>query len=102
MDLPLQITFRGLAHSAALERAIRVRARKLERFHRHLGSCRVVVELPDRHKRHGKQFVVRLDLKVPGGEIAINNGRHEDVRVALRDAFDAAVRKLEESARGQR
>lgn len=98
MDLPLQITLRGLAHSPALEAAIREKAAKLRQFYDPLTRCRVVVELPARHKRQGREFVVRLELKVPGGEIAINGAHDEDVHVALRDAFDAARRKLQEQA----
>jgi cold shock CspA family protein len=65
-------------------------------------SCRVVIEQPGKHKRQGKEFVVHVDLKVPGGEVAVNRDHHEDVYVALRDAFDAARRKLEDVAREKR
>jgi ribosomal subunit interface protein len=102
MQLPLQLTLRGIAHSEAIEAAVREKADKLGQFHPHLISCRVVIELAGRHRRQGKQFVVRLDLKVPGEEIAINRDHHEDLYVALRDAFDAARRKLEDQAREQR
>jgi ribosome-associated translation inhibitor RaiA len=99
MDIPLQITFKGLAHSDELEADIRGRAAALERFHPHLHSCRVVVEVPDRHKRHGRRFQVRLDLKVPGTELAVTHQDAEDAPAALRDAFAAAVRQLEDHAR---
>ncbi|HET7362955.1 MAG TPA: HPF/RaiA family ribosome-associated protein [Burkholderiales bacterium] len=102
MDLPLQITLRGVAHSDALERLIRERAQKLQRFHPHLVSARVVVELAGRHQHQGKQFSVHLDLKVPGAEIAVDHQHDEDPRVAVRDAFDAARRKLEDELRVQR
>jgi ribosome-associated translation inhibitor RaiA len=102
MQLPLQITFRGLSHSDALEAAIRERAVKLDRFHPRITSCRVVLEQAGRHQHQGKQFVVRLDIGVPGGEIAVNRDHDEDVMVALRDTFDAARRKLEDHAREQR
>jgi ribosome-associated translation inhibitor RaiA len=61
-----------------------------------------VLELAGRHKQHGKQFVVRIDLKVPGGEVAVNREHDEDIQVALRDAFDAARRQLEDYSREQR
>jgi ribosome-associated translation inhibitor RaiA len=102
MQLPLQITFRGLPHSDALETAIRDRAVKLDRCHPRITSCRVVIEQAGRHQPQGKQFVVRLDLGVAGAELAVNRGHHEDVMVAVRDAFDAARRKLEDHAREQR
>jgi ribosomal subunit interface protein len=102
MQLPVQITYRGMPSSAAIEDAVRDRVAKLEQFHSRIMSCRVVIEQPGKHKRQGKEFVVHVDLKVPGGEIAVNRDHHEDVYVALRDAFDAARRKLEDYARERR
>jgi cold shock CspA family protein len=99
MQIPLQITFRGMQTSAAIDAAVRERAEKLEQFHARIMSCRVVIEQPARHKQQGKEFVVHIDLKVPGGEM---RDHHEDLMVALRDAFDAARRKLEDFAREQR
>lgn len=102
MQVPLQITFRGLPHSDALETRIRDKADKLQDFHTRITSCRVVVEEQHRHKRQGKQFTVRIDIRVPGSEIVIDRDHSEDVYVALREAFDAAARKLEDQARVQR
>ena len=102
MQIPLQITLHGIEHSDALYNAIREKAEKLDHYYDHIMSCRVVLELAGRHKRHGKQFTVRLDLKVPGGEIAITREHDEDLQIALRDAFDATRRRLEDFAREQR
>jgi ribosomal subunit interface protein len=102
MQIPLQISFQGIAHSDALDGAIREKAGKLERYYPHIMSCRVVLELNARHKRKGKQYSARIDLKVPGGEIAVTHEHDEDLQIALRDAFDAARRRLEDYARTQR
>jgi ribosomal subunit interface protein len=102
MEIPLQISLHGIEHSNALYSAIREKAEKLDRYYDHIMSCRVVLELGGRHKRHGKQFSVRVDLKLPGGELAVTREHDEDVQVAIRDAFDAARRRLEDYARGQR
>jgi len=99
MQLPLQITIRDVGHSEALETHIRDKAKKLDEFFDHIMSCRVVVEMPHKHHHQGKQFNVRIDIGVPGSEIAVNRDHHEDVYVALRDAFDAAKRQLEDYAR---
>ena len=95
MQIPLQITLRHIAKSEAVEAAIRRKAAKLDRFHRRIVSCRVVVEIPSRHKQQGKEFVVRLDIKVPGNEIVITHDHHEDLYTALHEAFHAAQRRLE-------
>jgi ribosomal subunit interface protein len=102
MQIPLQITIRGIEHSDALETHIRNKADKLDEFFDHIMSCRVVVEVPHKHHHQGKQFNVRLDIGVPGSEIAVNRDHAEDVYVALRDAFDAAKRQLEDYVRKMR
>ncbi len=99
MQIPLQITIRDVEHSEALEAHIREKAKKLDEFFKHIMSCRVVVEVPHKHHQQGKQFNVRIDIGVAGGEIAVNRDHSEDVYVALRDAFDAAKRQLEDYAR---
>ena len=96
MDMPLLITWRGLGRSAAIETAVQEAAKKLEQFDGHIVSCRVTIEQADRHKRHGRQFTVRLDVRVPRSEIAIDHEHDEDVYVALHNAFADARRKLSE------
>ena len=99
MQTPLRITIRNVEHSEALEAHIRDKAKKFDEFFDHIISCHVVVEMPHRHHHQGKQFNVRIDIGVPGSEIVVNRDHHEDVYVALRDAFDIAKRLLEDHAR---
>lgn len=99
MKTPLQITFRDIERSDALEAHIRDKAEKLETFFEPIMSCRVVVEMPHQHKHQGKSFNVRIDIGVPGSEIVVNRDHHEDIYVALRDGFDAAKRQLQDYAR---
>lgn len=99
MQIPMQITIRDMPRSEALEAHIREKVQKLEAQFVRVISCRVVVEMPHRHQQQGKQFNVRIDLGVPGSEIVVNRDHHEDVYVALRDAFDAAKRQLEDYSR---
>ena len=102
--IPVQVTFRGMDSSEAIEANVRQKAEKFERFSGHLMSCRVVVEAPHRHHHTGKLYHVRIDLGVVGGELVVThqgplNHAHEDVYVAIRDAFDAATRQLEDYER---
>lgn len=46
--------------------------------------------------------MVRIDLKVPGGEIAVDHQHDDDVAVAVREAFAAARRRLEDAIRLRR
>ncbi len=107
MQLPLQVTFRDMPRSDAVEAKIRERADKLDRFYNNIMSCRVVIEAPHAHHHQGKLFHVVIDLTVPNGELVVSRDQHadrthEDVYVALRDAFDAAQRQLKNYARRQR
>lgn len=102
MKLQLQITTRDIPHSEALESHVRQKAEKLETFYPHIMGCRIVIEVPHKHKQHGRLFNVRLDITVPGKELVVTREPNEDVYVALRDAFDAAKRQLEDYGRRQR
>ena len=99
MQTPLQITFRDMSPSEALESHIRSKADKLESIFSPIMGCHVTVEQPHKHKHQGRDFCVHLDLRVPGAELVVTHHRHEDAYVALRDSFDAAKRQLEDYAR---
>lgn len=102
MEVTLQITTRDIPHSEALESHIREKAEKLGKFYPHIMSCRIVVELPHKHHHQGRLFDVHIDMTVPGSELVVNRVANEDVYVAVRDAFNAAKRQLEDHARRQR
>ena len=102
MQISLQITARDISLSEAVETDIREKAAKLELFYDKIMKCRVVLEAPVQHHRKGGPFKVRIDLTVPGAELIVNHQAHEDLYVAIRDAFDAAQRQLENYVRRQR
>jgi ribosomal subunit interface protein len=97
MQIPLQITMRDMERSDALDTAIHEHAAKLEQFHSRITRCRVTVEQSSRHHQQGRHFAVKIDLRVPGREIVATRDHDVDVSVALRDAFDAARRQLDEA-----
>ncbi len=107
MQMPVQITFRNMKSSAAVKARVSEHVSKLDRYYDRIMSCRVTVESPHRHRHQGRIFHVRIDLTLPQGEIVVNrepeeNHAHEDVFVAIRDAFDAMQRQLQDYARTQR
>lgn len=103
MQIPLEVTLRDIPDSPAVEGRIREKAAKLERFHNRIMSCRVTVESPQQRKHQGRLYSVHIDIKVPGGtELVVNRVQNEDVFVAIRDAFDAAARQLEDVNRIRR
>jgi len=107
MQIPLQITFRNMSPSFVVQAHIRERAKALGRRFGRIMACRVMVEASARHHRKGKLYHVRVDLTVPGREIVVSRDpaqhqAHEDALVAVRDAFDAASRRLQDYARTAR
>jgi cold shock CspA family protein len=108
MKLPIQISFHNLDRIEAVENRILEEAAQLDEFCDRIMSCRVVIDVPHRHHLVGNVYQVRIDIKVPGEEIAIvqepaqHDPFYENVNVAIRDAFNSAARRLEEHVRRQR
>jgi len=105
--LPLQITFRRMDPSPALERRIRALVSRLEKFDARITHCHVIVTPPPRHRRHGARYDFHIGIGLPDEVIAVRHARsgaaaHEDPFVALRDAFRAVRRKLEDYRRTRR
>ncbi len=101
MILPLRITFRHMDASPALEARIRELASRFAKFSGHIMRCHVIVQLPSRRRHQGALYDLRIDITLPNEEIAIRRARpadhaHESAYVALRDAFLAARRKLQD------
>lgn len=107
MLLPLDVRFRNFHSSAAVEAAVRERAAKLDRFHPRITSCRVMVEALHQRRVKGSVYHVRVDITVPGREIVAeseppSSDPHDDVYIAIRDAFDGAKRELQDDIRKRR
>jgi cold shock CspA family protein len=124
MILPLQITFRNMASSEVVKGWIQEEANKLDEFHGKITGCRVVVELPNRRRKAGNLYHVRVDLTVPGGEMVVKRqpnlralpsrvplkptkrlevkAPHKDLRQAINDAFGAVQRRLQDFSRRRR
>jgi ribosomal subunit interface protein len=107
MQVPVEVRFHNVMRSDAVEQAVRERAEKLEKFVPDIVSCRVTVECAHNSKRKGNTYGVRVDVRFPGVETVVSHGggedpAHEDVFVAVRDAFDAVRRQLEDRVRVRR
>lgn len=99
MERDVQITFRDIEPSEFIEAQVREKVAELEQFFDHIVGCRVLIEAPHRNKNKGKLYNVKVLLDVPGDTIAVTHnhpqdGAHEEFQVALRDAFNAAKRRL--------
>lgn len=102
MQVPVQIVSRDHHLSKQLEAAILEKVHKLDTFYGRITRCRVVVESQTHQHWNEKAFKVSVELSVPGAELVANHHEHHDLKVAVRDAFDAAKRRLQDYAHQQR
>jgi len=98
----VQVTFRDLPYSQALENCIQDHAEKLRQYYEHFIHCRVVLAISQNHKHQGKLYNVRINLSVPGKELVATRQQNEDIYVAIRDTFNALTRQLEDYLRKRR
>lgn len=99
MSVPIQIRYHGMDTSDALSAHIREQAEKLTRVYDRIERIEVVLEQPQHRHRHGDRYHVRLRVHVPGNDIIIDRDPgtgtdHEIAQNAIRDAFDAARRRI--------
>lgn len=104
MQTPVEISFRNMDRSEYVEADIRKHVVALEEYFDRITRCRVVVEAPHRHHHHGNLYQVRIQLGLPQRELVVDRApeekhAHEDVYVAVHDAFKAIRRQLEDYVR---
>ena len=102
MTIALDIHFHGLEKSDAVENKVREKVAKLQRHFDRMTACRVVLEAPHRNAAKAKVFQVKIEISVPSSKpIIINHEREganaqDDLSLAIRDAFEAATRRVDE------
>ena len=101
--MQIEITFRGMTPSVSAEMSARRWIERLTKVYANIIGCRVVIEIPHHHHERGNQFHVRIELVVPGQVLSVTHDPgiaegHEDVYVAISDAFRAVRRQLQSYA----
>src|SRR6202040_1839879 len=108
MQVPLNITFRNSEPSEAIRSEVEKQAKRLEKFHDRITSCHVTVIAPTMKRRHGDLFKIDICVAMPNHkDILVSKAHgdapeHEHVMVAIKDAFAAAQRQIEDAAREMR
>lgn len=110
MNIPLEIVFHGVEPSDSVEARIREKAARLNRRHQELMSCRVVIDRPHQHHRHGNGWQVAVEMMVPPGhELTVRKDSgghagevHDNLIRVLDEAFEAALRRLDKLQQRQR
>ena len=95
---PIILTFLHIGRSGALEERARKLGHHLARFNERITHCNITLQGPD-DPDDGAQYLVKIDLTVPGAQIHadslhVDGAGHQDIYLALRDAFNNAKRQL--------
>lgn len=101
------IVFHGVDSSPALTERIHQQIAQLDGQYDRITACRVVIEKPHHHHRHGNHFGVKIELTVPGQVLAVTHDPPEhtaatDAYAAVNDAFATMERQLDTYQRKQR
>ncbi len=99
MQLPLTLTFRHVARSAALEAHARDLASRLQRIEDHISRCHMTLESLEGDGLPESTYVVKIELTVPGAQIHADSLRadssgHSSLLLAMREAYDNARQQL--------
>src|SRR5438552_5620981 len=108
MQLPVEVSYRGVEKSDQLEELIRSKAARLDRFCYHISRCDVVIEQPNHAQHSGNPFRVRIDVTVPPGHELVADEKqtehemHEPLSKVINDAFKTMERQLKTLVEKQR
>lgn len=101
MKLPFELMQKDVTLPPAMADEIRARAERLDHFFGRIMRCRVTVEGSGKHHRQGV-YQVKIDLTVPGTQLVVRKQEALNLDLALKKAFNAAGRRLEDHVRKMR
>lgn len=101
MNAPVEVHFHGIQKSEAIEQRVRDKVAKLEKHFGRMTSCRVVLEATQRNALKPKVYNIKIEIGVPRRRpIVVSHeriGSHasEELSMALREAFEVVLRKMD-------
>lgn len=104
MKTPLELSFQNIEPSEAIKARVEERVERLHRFFREIISCQVSIEAPVKTQFNSRFYALHIVISVPGQELVVSPAarpelhNHEDIYVAIRDAFNIAERQLKDFA----
>jgi len=107
MASALTFTFRRVKRTGALDARVREVAERLRRCDERITHCHISVVAGADGRPDDPSIAVRIHVSVPGAQvhaesIQADGARHSDVFLALRDAYDSALRQLRDLQRDGR
>lgn len=101
-DRPFEIVMHEVTVMPDVMEYLRFRIGRLPYFYDRILSSRIVLRGETRHHRTGGPFSVHVYVDTPQRVIVVTRQQRENLHVAIREAFDAVQRQLEDHARVQR
>jgi len=102
LEMPLEIRAEDIPVTAEIEAYVRERSERLQTLASGVTSCRVTLEAPVGHHQKGGPYEVSISILVPGAKLVVNRQADPSLHVAIRHAFDAISRQVEDYLRRQR
>ena len=108
MQLPVNITYRGIEKSDQIDNLVMSYAARLDKFCDHINRCDVAIEQTNKTHHKGNPYRCRIDVTVrPRHELVsdeeqMDNGSHEPLNKVIHDAFKTMERQLRHLVEKQR
>jgi ribosome-associated translation inhibitor RaiA len=102
MQVPLEISYREVEKTEALESLVMENVNELENFYNNIISCRIAIEKPNSTVSSGNPYRVRIAVRVPPGhELIVTKDQGDSdpempLGAVIRDAFSAVERQLKD------
>jgi ribosome-associated translation inhibitor RaiA len=101
MSDQVEVHFHGIERSEAVVQRVLDKVAKLRRYFSRMTTCRVAIEVPQRTAEKPKVYQIKIEIGIPRRTpIVVSHERigshaNEDLPLAIREAFDAALRKVD-------
>ena len=100
MEVPPEITFRGIEKNEAIEELVLEKVAKLDEIYEGIVSCRIALEKVQEFQRSGNPYRVRIVARVPPGHERVvrqepgKSDMHDPLEIVVNEAFNALRRQL--------
>ncbi len=108
MQKPLELTFKDIDRSDAIESLVHEKVDRLEQFCDNITSCFVIIEKPQKHQSSGNPFKVVIEVRIPPNKNLVvrrdpgEGEMHDPLDAVVRDAFAAMERQVKKTTELQR
>ena len=103
MEMTLELAFNHVEPSDEIKALVREKVDHLTRFFDGIISCHVHIRAPNQSQQTGGLYDVTVKVRIPGKDLVVHHHQNdqperEQLKVAVRDAFDAMQRQLKNAS----